>query len=121
MKINRCPNCGGRLVADILESEVRVRCNACGQELGTFDRADKPIVIADNELYPLSADGWDKTCPRCGTPNPELRQRRWRPYEWYVMCPHCEFGDEYRYATPAEAKSAWEHRTYDIWSETVNE
>ena len=33
------------------------------------------------------------------------------------MCPHCEFGDEYRYATPAEAKSAWQHRTYDIWSE----
>ena len=104
MKINRCPNCGGRLVADIMEDEVRVRCNACGQELGTFDRA-----------------GWEKPCPRCGNPNPELRQRRWRPYEWYVMCPRCEFGYEYNYATPAEAKSAWEHRTYDIWSETVND
>ena len=56
MKINVCPSCAGRLVADVKQEEVKVRCNACGQELGTFDRADRPVNISDRELYPLSAE-----------------------------------------------------------------
>ena len=60
MKIRRCPDCGGRLVAEIMEAEVKVRCNACGQELGTFNRADKPVTVSEGELYPL------KPCPFCG-------------------------------------------------------
>ena len=61
MKIRVCPNCGGRLVADIMTNEVKVICNACGQELGTFDRADRPVIINDEEVYPLSAKIGDKT------------------------------------------------------------
>ena len=57
MRIRVCPNCGGRLVADIMNNEVKIRCNACGQELGTFDRADRPVIISDRELFPLSAEG----------------------------------------------------------------
>ena len=57
MKIRVCPSCGGRLVADIMNNEVKVRCNACGQELGTFDRADRHVIINDGELFPLSKEG----------------------------------------------------------------
>ena len=57
MKIRVCPTCGGRLVADIMNDEVKIRCNACGEELGTFDRADCPGKISDGELFPLSAEG----------------------------------------------------------------
>ena len=56
MKIRVCPSCGGRLVADIMNNEVKVRCNACGQELGTFDRADRPVIINDGKLFPLSKE-----------------------------------------------------------------
>lgn len=56
MKIRVCPNCGGRLIADIMNNKVKVRCNACGQELGTFDRADRPVIISDDELFPLSSE-----------------------------------------------------------------
>lgn len=74
MKVHVCPNCGGRLVADIMEGEVKVRCNACGQELGTFDRADKPVLINDGELSPLTADGTIDVsrlthCPACESRN----------------------------------------------------
>lgn len=54
MKIRICPSCGGRLIAEVMDDTVSVRCNACGQKLGTFDRADKPIVINDMEMYPLA-------------------------------------------------------------------
>ena len=53
MKIRVCPSCSGRLVADVKEEEVKVRCNACGQELGTFDRADNPLIINSGEISPL--------------------------------------------------------------------
>ena len=56
MKIRVCPSCGGRLVADIMNNEVKVRCNACGQELGTFDRADRHVIIKDREIFPLSKE-----------------------------------------------------------------
>ena len=56
MKIRVCPSCSGRLVADVKQDGVTVRCNACWQELGTFDRADRPVNISDRELYPLSAE-----------------------------------------------------------------
>ena len=59
MKIHVCPNCGGRLVADIMNDEVKIRCNACGQELGTFDRADHLVIIKDGKLYPISKEGND--------------------------------------------------------------
>ncbi len=54
MKIRVCPNCSGRLVAEVLAYAVKVRCNACLQELGTFARADKPVVINAGEIYPLA-------------------------------------------------------------------
>ena len=54
MKIRKCPSCGGRLIAEVMDDKVSVRCNACGQELGTFDRADKPVVINDMEIYPIA-------------------------------------------------------------------
>ena len=94
MQIRRCPDCGGRLVAEIMEGEVAVKCNACGQELGTFANADMYRKL--------------KPCPRCGYLKPELRQPHWIPYEWYVMCPNCEFGDDCRYPTSAEALTEWE-------------
>ena len=73
MQIRRCPDCGGRLVAEMLECEVTVKCNACGQELGTFDRADKPVTVVDDALSPLfthdktqTYQGQIKPCPFCG-------------------------------------------------------
>ena len=57
MKIRVCPNCSGRLVADILQEKIKVRCNACGQELGTFDRADRPVVVNhEMELLPAQKE-----------------------------------------------------------------
>ena len=57
MRIRVCPNCGGRLVADTINGEVKIRCNACGQELGTFNRATRPVTISYIELFPLTAEG----------------------------------------------------------------
>ena len=56
IKIRVCPDCGGRLLAHTMDDNVMVRCNACGQELGSFDRADKPSKINVEEIYPLAAE-----------------------------------------------------------------
>ncbi len=114
MKINRCPNCGGRLVADILESDVMVRCNACGQELGTFDRADKPVIISDNELSPLATERELKDCPFCGSAAvlEEVDTDEFAPYDetWYqVLCESC-CGSSGTYLTPEAAIDAWNTR-----------
>lgn len=113
MKINRCPNCGGRLVADILESEVRVRCNACGQELGTFDRADKPITISSNEIYPLTADDiLDVTslppCPVCESEDliVNLRPSEKGYGEYSIHCTNCGKSTGW-YASKKEVLEAW--------------
>ena len=66
MKIRKCPDCGGRLIAKVMDDKVNIRCNACGQELGTFDRADKPVEINNMEIYPLatSVETTPKPCAK---------------------------------------------------------
>ena len=43
MIIQVCPSCGGRLTAHVFDNYVKIKCNACGQELGSFTRADYPL------------------------------------------------------------------------------
>ena len=52
MRLNVCPNCAGRLVAFVKKYEVEIKCNACGQVLGSFTRAEfcghhKPLDTID--------------------------------------------------------------------------
>ena len=113
MKIRVCPNCGGRLVADINDDDVTVRCNACGQELGTFDRSDKPVIISDNELYPLSDDGsidMSKMppCPVCESKEliMILRAGKKEGVEYSIQCTNCGKSTGW-FASKKEAIDAW--------------
>lgn len=54
MIIQVCPSCGGRLTAHVFDNYVEIKCNACGQELGSFTRADYPLIIKDKWIYPIN-------------------------------------------------------------------
>ena len=119
-------------MADIMEGEVMVRCNACGQELGTFDLADKPITISNNELHPLTADGTIrelflhtdngviddkriKPCPFCGgkaeiiTNDDELRGFTDDELEYSVCCTRCSCNSGWGLSED-DAVNAWNTR-----------